>query len=193
MPKPIRFSHAVLKTYDVAKLRQWYCDALEARVVFEKLPKLSFVAYDQEHHRLAFAGLEGEPVKNDPRAPGLVHTAFTYANVRDLLAQYVRMRSLGFKPIVTVNHGPTLSFYYLDPDGNGVEFLVDRFPTAEDAQAFIDRIFDRNPAGIDVEPEELLERMHAGATDEELLHYDLEKAVDPAEVVAKHRSAMRNE
>ena len=193
MPKPIRFAHAVLKTYDVERMRRWYCDALEARVAFEKLPRLSFIAYDEEHHRLAFALLAGDPRPNDPKAPGLVHLAFTYGNVRELLTQYAKMRDGGHEPIVSVNHGPTLSFYYLDPDGNGVEFLVDRFSTAEQAQAFIDQIFEKNPAGIDVDPEELLRQMRAGATDDELLFYDINKVVDVAEIEAKHRNAMKNE
>ena len=174
MPKPIRMAHAVLKTYDVEALRKWYCDALDARVVFEKLPMHSFISYDEEHHRLAFTKMGGPPLPNDPRAPGLLHIAYTYSTLSDLLGVYTKLRDLGVKPHFTVNHGPTISFYYSDPDGNGVEFMVDRFENAQAAQDLIDKVFDRNPVGIACDPEALLERKRAGATDEDLMFYDFE-------------------
>lgn len=172
MPSPSRFAHAVLKTYEVRKMRDWYLAALDARVVHESLPRFSFLTYDDEHHRLAFALQEGAPVKPNPRAPGLMHLAFGYPTARDLLVQYERMKGLGHKPVFPVNHGPCLSIYYADPDGNGVEFLVDRFATLAETQHFIDTHFDRNPVGVSVDPEELLAKMHKGASEKELLYYD---------------------
>src|ERR1700730_6654371 len=163
MPKPIRMAHAVLKTYDVEALRKWYCDALDARVVFEKLPMHRFISYAEEHHRLLSTKGGGPPRPNDPRAPGLLHIAYTYSTLSDLLGVYTKLRDLGVKPHFTVNHGPTISFYYSDPDGNGVEFMVDRFDNAQAAQDLIDKVFDRNPVGIGWDPEALLERKRAGA------------------------------
>ena len=191
MPKPIRLSHAVLKTYDVSRMRDWYCAALEAHVVFELPGALCFITYDDEHHRLGFAQLPGAPVENTPKNPGLAHLAFTYANIRDLLSQYERLRDRGLRPAVAVNHGPTISLYYMDPEGNGVEFLIDRFTTSEEATAFMTGpIFKKNPVGVDIDPEALLAAMRAGAGDEELTSYDADKAVDTAEIMARHRAAM---
>lgn len=34
MPRPIRLSHAVLKAYDLSRMSDWYCAALDAHVVF---------------------------------------------------------------------------------------------------------------------------------------------------------------
>jgi catechol-2,3-dioxygenase len=172
MARPARLAHAVLKTFDVDRMTQWYMDALDARLVFGKPGALTFITYDDEHHRMGFLALPGDKLTSDPRAAGLAHLAFTFDNIRDLLGQYEKLRDLGRKPAFSVNHGPTLSFYYQDPDGNGVELMVDRFATAEEAQDFIDRYFDANPIGVDCDPEDLLARMRAGASDEELLFYD---------------------
>lgn len=191
MPKPIRLSHAVLKTYDLTRIRDWFCAALDAHVVFEQPGALCFITYDDEHHRLGFAQLPGEPVQNTPKNPGLAHLAFTYANIRDLLGQYESLRDRGIRPVVSVNHGPTMSLYYVDPEGNGVEFLIDRFKTSEEATAFMTGpIFRRNPVGIDFDPDAMLASMHAGASDEELTSYDADKLVDVAETMARHRVAM---
>jgi len=172
MPKPIQIAHFVLKTYDVPRMRDWYCAVLNARVAFEKLPQASLITFDQEHHRLGIVGLPGEPVALDPRAPGLLHMAFTYSTIRELLEVYARLRDQGIMPMFTVNHGPTVSFYYEDPDGNTSELQVDRFSTAEAAQQFIDEIFDANPVGIACDPEALLVRAAAGDSDEQLMYYD---------------------
>jgi hypothetical protein len=39
------------------------------------------------------------------------------------------------RPFYSINHGPTTSLYYTDPDGNRVELLVDNFATAGEGQA----------------------------------------------------------
>jgi catechol-2,3-dioxygenase len=172
MPSPIRLAHLVLKSADVAASRSWYCNVLEGRVAFEKLPDVSLVTYDEEHHRLGIVAAPDPAHAPDPRQPGLLHIAFTYADIRELLRVYRRLRDQGMRPVFTVNHGPTVSFYYSDPDGNGVELQVDRFATAAQAQQFIDEVFDRNPVGIACDPDDLLRRMDAGESDEQLMHYD---------------------
>jgi hypothetical protein len=60
--------------------------------------------------------------------------------------------------------------YYQDPDRNQVELLVDNFATAADGQAYMRRrsTADKNPVGIVYDPEELVERVHAGLRVEEL-------------------------
>ena len=41
------------------------------------------------------------------------------------------MKEWGYKPIWTVNHGNSTSFYYNDPDGNHVETMLDNFTPSE--------------------------------------------------------------
>ena len=194
MPSPVRLAHAVLKTRDVDGLTQRYCNILDAHVVFAKPGLLSFITYDDEHHRLGISAIHGEAVSATALTTGLSHLAFTFDNVRDMLVQYVKMRDLGTKPVFNVNHGPTLSFYYQDPDGNGVELLVDRFKTFQESQDFIDQNFDRNPVGIACDPEDLLRRAAAGETDEQLLYFDpAAPAVTPGHVKIDFKKLMAND
>jgi len=62
-----------------------------------------------------------------------------------------------------VNHGPTTSIYYKDPDGNKIETQVDNFPTVQEAGAFmVTPQFMENPVGVDFDPEELVARLRSG-------------------------------
>jgi catechol-2,3-dioxygenase len=38
------------------------------------------------------------------------------------------------EPVIPVDHGPTTSFYYEDPDRNSVELFVDNFSTGNSQQ-----------------------------------------------------------
>jgi hypothetical protein len=46
-----------------------------------------------------------------------------------------RKKDMRIRPFYSINHGPTTSLYYTDPDGNRVELLVDNFATAGEGQA----------------------------------------------------------
>lgn len=170
MKSPNRLGHVVLTTSDVERARTWYCEVLGAHVVYERLPVLSFIAYDDEHHRLGFSRASSSP--DDRKGTSLHHIAFFFDSVRDLLRNYVESKAKGILPTYGINHGTVLSLYYSDPDGNGVEFGVDRFPNAAETQIFIDANFDRNPVGVSIDPNKLVAMMEAGASDEELLFYD---------------------
>jgi hypothetical protein len=97
------------------------------------------------------------------------HVAFTYRTLGDLLATYERLRDAKLLPVFSINHGPTTSMYYVDPDGNQIELQVDNYDSIEDATAFFySDAFAVNPVGVEFEPEELLARFKAGE-DEALL------------------------
>lgn len=59
-----------------------------------------------------------------------MHTAFTFPDLRTLLDHYVHLKSQGITPQIPVQHGPTTSLYYLDPDGAFAELQADKFATA---------------------------------------------------------------
>lgn len=52
--KPIRLAHVVLRTADKGPMSKFYVDFLGGTVVHEN-PVLSFITYDEEHHRIAIA------------------------------------------------------------------------------------------------------------------------------------------
>lgn len=161
MTAPVRLAHVVFRTNDLPAMQDWYCKVLTAHVVFGN-EHLSFLTYDEEHHRIALIGIHPYEPKPEATTVGFYHSAFTFAGLNDLLATYDRLRKEGITPWRTINHGPTISFYYADPDGNDVELQVDRFADALDAQAWMKgEAFARNPIGIEIDPEEIRGRLLA--------------------------------
>jgi catechol-2,3-dioxygenase len=87
------------------------------------------------------------------------------------------MMALGIVPDKFVNHGPTVSLYYSDPDGNGIEFFVDRFPTMAGAKQFMrSETFRKNMVGYPLDPELLLKGQADGTSETELMAYDQDLA-----------------
>jgi catechol-2,3-dioxygenase len=158
---PAKLAHYVLATRDLPRLRDWYLTVLDGRVAYQD-PLLCFLTYDDEHHRIAIAALPGVEERASGMRVGLHHTAFTYRDLGDLLYTYRRLKSRAIEPFWTINHGPTTSMYYRDPDGNRGELQVDNFATAEEANDFMRAHYAENPIGILFEPEELIARYEAG-------------------------------
>lgn len=168
-PSPAKLSHIVVRTANLAKLRPWYLTVLAGRVAYEN-EQLCFLTYDEEHHRVGIVQLPGI-TSGAPQtlSPGLEHVSFTYADIGRLLVTYRRLKALGIEPFWTINHGPTVSMYYRDPDGNKVELQVDVFATAEETNAFLDRNYQENFMGIIFDPEEMIQKYEAGVPIAELL------------------------
>src|SRR5262249_5231262 len=72
-------------------------------------------------------GLDEQPAM----AAGTDHIAFAYADLGDLLYTYKRLEAEGIVPFWCINHGPTTSMYYKDPDGSRVELQADNMPSVE--------------------------------------------------------------
>jgi hypothetical protein len=123
---------------------------------------LAFLSYDDEHHRIAIAGLPG--LEDAPMmSAGTDHIAFAHRDLGDLLQTYERLAGEGIEPYWAINHGPTTSLYYKDPDGNKVELQVDNFATAEACNAWMrGGEFAQNPIGVTFDPRELVARYRAG-------------------------------
>jgi catechol 2,3-dioxygenase-like lactoylglutathione lyase family enzyme len=161
--RPIRLAHIFLKTEPskFPTMAKYYQTFLNADIQFEN-EMMCFMAYDEEHHRVAIAGLPGTTPK-DPAAAGLFHFAFTFNSLTDLALAYRQRKAHGIEPYWCVNHGPTTSIYYHDPDGNDIETQVENFETVEEANEFIrSPKFAENPIGTDFDPEELIKRLEAG-------------------------------
>ena len=164
---PAKLAHFVLRTRALKQLVEWYQSVLGAHVVFEN-PVIAFMTFDDEHHRLA---LIQNPQWTDaaPDAVGLEHIAFTMGDLGRLLHTYKRLDGQGIHPYWCVNHGPTTSMYFRDPEANQVELQVDNFESVEVLQAwFRGDAFAKNPVGTTFDPAKLLERWEAGHPLEEL-------------------------
>jgi catechol-2,3-dioxygenase len=159
---PAKLAHLVLRSRQHEQAQRWWATLLNARVVYADA-FLAFLTYDDEHHRLALMNV-GAAAEGPSSGVGLDHVAFTYESLGDLLATYVRLRDEGIEPVWCINHGPTTSLYYRDPDGNQAELQIDNFATAEDLAAwFATGAFARNPIGVEFDPDELVARYEGGA------------------------------
>ncbi|MEN0107837.1 MAG: VOC family protein, partial [Pseudomonas sp.] len=143
---PFKMAHIVMRCAHRKASVDWYTALFQAELVFED-EVLTFLAYDEEHHRLAFFNMPGLAAQVDEMA-GVHHVAYSYLSIGDLLSTYDRLSKLGIQPVWTINHGPTTSFYYRDPERNLVELQVDNYPDQADAAAFFhSETFAANPIG----------------------------------------------
>lgn len=165
---PTGLAHVVLRTANFKPMVAFYKAFLGAHASHEN-DLLAFLTYDDEHHRIAVARVPG----TTPRVPGssgLEHVAFAFPTLRDLLQAYGQRRALGILPLWSVNHGPTVSIYYQDPDGNQIETQTDVFASVAECNAFMQSDeFAENPLGVDVDPEGLVARLESGEDEKVLM------------------------
>ena len=165
---PSKLAHFVIRAKRFAEMLAWYRTVFHAKTSFEN-PVIAFLTYDEEHHRFAFLNTAHLPAA-DKMYTGVDHVAFTYATLSDLLLTYERLRDLEIRPFWCINHGPTTSMYYRDPDSNELELQVDNYDTIEEACGYFQTdAFAANPIGVDFNPDELLRKLRAGVAVNELL------------------------
>ena len=186
MVRPVKLAHVVYMTRRFDEMIAWYQNVFEAEVVHQD-PALAFLTYDDEHHRFAFANLDllnpGGSGKDDRGSIGVNHVAYTFVSAADLMALYKKLKAAGMTPYWPIHHGTTLSLYYRDPDGNRMEFQVDH-GTVEEATAFMaSRAFAANPIGVVYDPDALLAKYEAGASEAELMTMP---TGEPAPIPAEH-------
>jgi len=168
MVSPVKLAHIALKTNDIKTSSDWYKNVLDAEAVFEN-EMLCFLTYDDEHHRVVLAQDDGyEP--GGPSA-GLHHVSFTFESLDDLFDSFEKLHALNIRPHWCINHGPTLSMYYLDPMNNQVELQIDTMSVAEAIDFVKSDTFRANPIGIEFDPDELNARRRAGESAESLTAY----------------------
>ena len=166
---PRKLAHIALRTNRLQALIDWYCTVLGAHVAHAS-DKVAFLTYDEEHHRIALIALQEYPMRDETIRAGYYHTAFAYDSLAQLLGNYMRLREAGIVPYRAINHGPTVSLYYADPEGNQIELQVDSFPDAEATNAWLrSDAFRRNPIGIEFDPDQMLQKLRDGIPEAELM------------------------
>jgi len=167
MKKPSHLAHVVFRTSQYQEMIDWYKKVLSAEITYSN-DMVAFVTFDKEHHRVAFINNPDvkEPVKN---SKGVDHVAFTYHSLKDLLDNYSELKEIGIEPFWCINHGPTTSMYYRDPDSNQVELQVENFDTVEESTKFFySQEFSENPIGVEFDPDDLKVKLAAGVSEVEL-------------------------
>lgn len=185
MPRtsPARFVHVVYRTRRYDEMIAWYQTVFDAKLRHHN-PVISFMSYDEEHHRIAFLNLSAvDPNGKEPEQrgkQGVDHVAYTYETLHDLFENYAYLKERGILPYWCIHHGITMSMYYADPDGNQMELQVDCCPTAEEANAFIEGPqFAVNPIGVEYNPDEVLARLRAGTPESEFMKRVVDMPISP--------------
>lgn len=166
--KPSKLAHVVLRTPRFAESCAWWGRVLDAKPSYENA-QLSFITYDDEHHRI---GIINRPDldRQDMGKAGVEHVAFTYPSLGALLATYRRLKRAGIEPFWTINHGPTISMYYRDPDETKVELQYDVFPDPAGVEKFFaSGAYEENFMGIIFDPEAMIRDFEAGRSLEEIV------------------------
>ena len=89
--------HLVLMTRRLAEMRAWYCTILGAHIVYEN-PSLSFLTFDEEHHRLALVSPPDAPlIERTPLTTGMHHSAYSFNALPELMEKYTALKALGIE------------------------------------------------------------------------------------------------
>jgi len=167
-PVPSKLAHVVLRTPRFEQMKGFYSMLLGARPAYEN-DQICFMTYDEEHHRI---GLINWPHLGDvdTARAGMEHMAFTYPDLSSLLAAYLYNKENGVIPFWTINHGPTISMYYRDPDGNKVELQYDVFHDPASLESFfMSGAYEENFMGIIFDPDQMVSDYAAGVPIEKLV------------------------
>ncbi len=158
--------HVNLKTIHMQEMIDWYAIVVGLTTIFQ-FPGGAWLTNDAANHRLAL--LASSKMSEDPDKivhTGIHHLAFEYATFDDLLHAYMRLQALGILPHMCLDHGMTLSFYYVDPDGNSVELQVDNFGDWAQSQEWMRTSpnFAADPIGTFVDPDQIVAARKTGAS-----------------------------
>jgi len=172
---PGYIAHWVVRTTRTREMVDWYATVFGARIVHQD-NRLTFLTWDDESHRLALLRVPRVLRYLLPFARwrrkfyGIDHIGVGVESLERLLSTYERLKAEGITPVWAINHGPTTSLYYEDPDGIRLEFQVENFPTvAQTAEYFGTPDFAANPIGVTFDPDYLLAQLRSGVSADELV------------------------
>ncbi len=162
--------HVNLKTTRLKEMIDWYGKVVGTTATFA-FPGGAWLSNDSANHRIAL--LTSSKMTDDPNKllhTGMHHLAFEFGTSDELLDTYSRLAAEGIEPHMALDHGMTMSFYYVDPDGNSVELQYDNFGDWKQSKHWMEtsEVFAKNPIGVFVNPAKMVEARDAGASADEL-------------------------
>ena len=122
MAKPMRVGHLVLNVKNLAESTRFYTDIL-GFAISRQTPTGTFLTCGKIHHDLALfqAPEDALPVSNGQL--GLNHFAVQVEDLDALKDVYSNLKDREVTLDHNTDHGMTSSVYFMDPDGNRVEFF----------------------------------------------------------------------
>ncbi|VXC43843.1 Glyoxalase/Bleomycin resistance protein/Dioxygenase superfamily protein [Arthrobacter sp. 9V] len=161
-----RLHHTTFTTLQLEEMVLWYEKVAGLKAVFRG-DLGAWLTNDEANHRIALLALPNlkRPV-DKPHTTGHHHTAFEYPDFDQWVNSYVRLRDANIKPFMCVDHGMTISLYYTDPDGNGVEIQVDTFGQWDKSKTWMSNSeeFAVDQVGEFFDPEHVVKARSEGLT-----------------------------
>lgn len=182
---PDDFHHIAFKTTNYENMVNFYKNLFGCEPLYQS-DLITFLAYDDEHHRIAIANtsdvlknlnfiqkivmkLKIFLNKNIPSIEGLDHISYRINPIEKWFDFYFKAKERGLSPLWTVNHGWISGIYYRDPDNNLVEVFFEHFSTAEEFKENISPDFEDEPIGTNMDIEVLYDMFKSGADFSELI------------------------
>jgi catechol-2,3-dioxygenase len=122
----LQWSHAVLNVRDLENMLKFYTDVLGFTIsdrgpLGPNAPEIVFMSNDpEEHHQVAMVSMRDGETQGNP----LNHLAFRVESFDDVKSLHDRLAQDDVE-ILPLSHGNTLSIYFNDPEGNGLEVFWD--------------------------------------------------------------------
>lgn len=132
----------------------------------------AWLTNDEANHRIALVAHPAiKKAVDKPISASLHHPAFEYRDFHQWLDNYLRLKDADIVPFMSLDHGITMSMYYADPEGNGVEIQVDAFGDWEASKEWMwaSRESAENPIGSFFDPDKIVEAREQGAARGSLL------------------------
>ena len=176
---PDDFHHIAFKTTNYEAMVSFYKNLFGCEPLYQS-DQMSFLTYDNEHHRIAIANTS-EILKDlnliermimkfklflnkkIPSIQGLDHVSYRINPIEKWFDFYFSAKERGLKPLWTINHGWISGIYYEDPDGNLVEIFFEHFRSAEEFKENISPDFEDEPIGTNMDIEVLYKMFKSGA------------------------------
>jgi catechol 2,3-dioxygenase len=117
--------HVNLTVTDLDRAVAFYRDVIGLHVT-QHAAQSAFLAADEYHHHVALNTWDPD-VKTPPaHTAGLHHFALRLPDAAALTAVVIRIVQSGHELLGATDHGVNLAVYLRDPEGNGLELMVDR-------------------------------------------------------------------
>lgn len=125
-----RVGHVHLKVSDLDRAVAFYGDVMGFEVMQRYGDQAAFLSAGGYHHHLGLNTWHSRGMGPTSReGTGMYHVAFLFPDRRALAQALTRVLESGTKLTGAADHGVSEAVYFDDPDGNGVEFYVDRAPS----------------------------------------------------------------
>lgn len=123
----LSWSHTVINVRDLQKMLDYYTNVLGFEIsdrgpLGDGAPEIVFLSNDpDEHHQVAMVAARGDETEGSP----LNHMAFRVEHFEDVKTLHERLTAAEGAGVMPLSHGNTLSLYFSDPEGNGLEVFWD--------------------------------------------------------------------